>query len=362
MNRRIFARLVQDLSSEDFTKMESAANALSRLHDEADLPLIAGALQTGTPVVQRVMLWALQNYHIGDYTPYIPYLASGDANVREACQVLFMNGGRKAVAALDAASQSSDTAVQYAVAETLSTLRTPESERVLIRMLDAGDAGIRSAAAASLSVFRTAETADALCRHLTEPDTDTLSSMLYSLRDRELSSEQIAGVLPLISSPSEDIRTAAVYVLDAVTPDEAAHDESPRVRRAFAECTPSAALLEELCHDSDETVRSAAAGAAAKQHIDNAALFIPLLADTNPGVRRAAAEGLGNTTGDQVPAAIAALAQAIHDKRPGIRASAATALAAIRTPEAKAVLESVKEEKIPLLAGIIKNALAKFDE
>jgi len=201
-----------------------------------------------------------------------------------------------------------------------------------------------------------------LCAHLSDADEDVVLSLLYSLRDRELSTEQINHILPIISSSSADIRATCVHVLDAVTPDSVGVDQSPKVRRAFAERTESAEMLEKLCSDSDASVRAAAAGSAAKHHLAYIDLFIGMMADENPGVRRAAAEALGAVGTADASRAVPVLTEALHDKRPGIRVSAVNALAAIGGPEAKAALEAAQAEKIPLLSGIIKNALTKFEE
>ena len=66
MNAKTFARLVADLSSEDFAKVEDAANTICALRDANAYPLILEALGLGTALVQRVMLWALRNYELSD--------------------------------------------------------------------------------------------------------------------------------------------------------------------------------------------------------------------------------------------------------------------------------------------------------
>ena len=360
MNERTFTLLVGDLDSPDFSKMESAATMLSALRDESARPWIETALKTGNPLVQRVMLWALQNYQISDYSVYTSYLISPDTNVREACQVLFMAGGIAGVKALESAAKEKNADMQYAIASVLGLIRTPAAAFVLQSMLDAEDAGVRSGVASALSVYSDGGTTAALCAHLGDTDMDVVLSLLYSLRDRELSTKQIGLVMPLISSSSADIRAACVHVLDAVTPDAVGADASVKVRRAFAERTASATLLEKLCSDPDASVRTAAAGSAAKHHLAVIDLFISMMTDENPGVRRAAAEALGSVGTADAARAIPVLTEALHDKRPGIRVSAVNALASIGGPEAKAALEAAQAEKIPLLSGIIKNALTTF--
>ncbi|HJJ36232.1 MAG TPA: HEAT repeat domain-containing protein [Methanocorpusculum sp.] len=361
MNERTFTRLVGDLESPDFSKVESAATTLSALRDESARAWIDATLKTSSPLVQRVMLWALQNYQISDYAPYTAYLISPDANVREACQVLFMAGGIAGVKALESAAKNENAEMQYAIASVLGLIRTPAAAFVLQGMLDAEDAGVRSGVASALSAYSDGGTTAALCAHLGDAESDVVLSLLYSLRDRDLSTEQIGLVLPLIASPSAEIRAACVHVLDAVTPDTVGADASPKVRRAFAERTASAKLLEKLCSDPDASVRTAAAGSAAKHHLVFTDLFISMMADENPGVRRAAAEALGSVGSADAARAVPVLTEALHDKRPGIRVSAVNALASIGGPEAKAALEAAQAEKIPLLSGIIKNALTKFD-
>jgi len=153
MNERTFARLIGDLDSPDFSKVESAATTLSALRDEVARPWIDDALKTGTPLVQRVMLWALQNYQISDYIPYTTYLISPDSNVREACQVLFMAGGIAGVKALEVSAKTENAEMQYAIASVLGLIRTPAAAGVLQGMLDASDAGVRSGVASALSAY-----------------------------------------------------------------------------------------------------------------------------------------------------------------------------------------------------------------
>jgi len=362
MNERTFTRLLSDLDSPEFSKVESAATTLSALRDETARPWIEEYLRTGSPLVQRVMLWALQNYQISDYTPYTAYLISPDSNVREACQVLFMAGGIAGVNALEVSAKTDNAEMQYAVSAVLGLIRTPAAATVLHGMLDAPDAGVRVGVASSLSAYSDAGTTAALCAHLNDNNEEVVQALLSSLRDRELSTDQIVMVLPVLSSPSADIRAACVHVLDAVTPDTVGSDASPKVRRAFAERTESAKLLEKLCADSDAQVRAAAAGSAARQHLAFIDQFIGMMNDENPSVRRAATEALGAVGKADAARVVPVLADALHDKRPGIRVSAANALASIGGAKAKVALEAAQAEKIPLLSGIIKNALTKFDE
>ncbi|MCQ2377104.1 MAG: HEAT repeat domain-containing protein, partial [Methanocorpusculum sp.] len=212
MNERTFARLITDLESEDFAAAEAAANTLASLRDENVRPLMMNALETGSPLVQRVMLWALGNYEIPDYTPYLPYLTAKDSDVKEAAQVLFMTESPAAAAALEAAVHSPDAGLQYAAVETLGTLRTPAAEQSLITALDADDPGVRSLAASALSPFPSEKTTKALAAHVTDDD-EVRISVLFSLRKRFLSTEELNAVLPLASDKNPEVRTAAVYVL-----------------------------------------------------------------------------------------------------------------------------------------------------
>lgn len=361
MNERTFSRLIADLKSEDYTVVESAAVTLSSLRDENVRSLIDAVLSSESPVVQRVLLWTLRNYRIDDYESYLSYLVAADRSVREACNVLFMEGGKKAVDVLRTASSGSYE-MQYAVAETLSRIRSPESCQILTNMLASSkDTGVSMAVASSLSVFRSPESTDALCMKLVDAPDEVQVSLLFALRGRVLQSSHLAQIMPYLSSSSPDVRAAAVYVLDAVTPDFVVNDDSSKVRKAFAECTCSPSLLLRLCRDSDPSVRTAAATSSAKQQIASTDLFIAMMKDEYPGVRRAAVEALGSARGEDAEKAVVALKSALHDSRPGIRAAAANALASIGGSGAKAALESAGEEKIPFLSGIIKNALSKFD-
>ena len=357
MNERTFARLIADLESTDFVKVEAAANTIAALRDENIRPLLEKALRDGKPVVQRVMLWALRNYETDDYTPYLQYLLSEDSDVKEAAQVLFMAENPAAEIALDAALSAPDVRLQYASVETLGHLRTASAEASLISALSAKEAAVRSLAASALSPFPSEKTTEALIFCLSDEADEVRLSALFSLRRRPLSAEQLKSVLPPAEDAEPEIRAAAVYVLDAAAPDAAAADSDFRVRRAAAETTASPAVLEALCKDAEASVRTAAADAAAKRKLVFEETFISMLSDAHPGVRRAAAAALGNARGASAERAVDALAFALRDKKPGVRAACANALAQIGGEKAKAALEAASSVKNPILSGIMKNAL-----
>lgn len=360
MNERTFARLVSDLESPDFSKVQTAANTITSLRDENAYPLIMDALKNESSAVQRVMLWALQNYKDADYTNYLSFLTSEDSDVREAAQALFMDGGNSAEKALESAVHSADTTLQYAAVETLGNLRTPAAENMLIEALLAEDDSVRFLAASALSAYPSDAVTAALITSL-ECSTTALS-VLFSLRGRTLSSEELKAIYPFVSDADSAVRAAAVYVLDAAAPDSAADDEDAKVRRAAAETTASADVLKKLIHDKEAFVRSAAVESAAKQKLVLTDCFISLLSDEHPGVRRAAASALGNPGNTAAEKVITALKDALHDKKPGVRAAAANALADIATPQAKTVLEAALDEKNPFLSGIMKSALERLNK
>ncbi|HJJ30651.1 MAG TPA: HEAT repeat domain-containing protein [Methanocorpusculum sp.] len=360
MNERTFARLVSDLESSDFSIVQNAANTITSLRDENAYPLILDALKKESPAVQRVMLWALQNYKDTDYAEHLIYLTSSDTDVREAAQVLFMEGGKSAENALKSAVHSADAELQYAAVETLGHLRTEAAEKLLIESLSAENSSVRLLAASALSVYPSDAATAALLNSLGRDD--IVLSALFSLRGRVLSSEELSAVYPFASHADSAVRTAAVYVLDAAAPDSAADDSDAKVRRAAAETTASAAVLKKLMTDKEAFVRSAAVDSAAKQKLDVTDTFIRLLSDEHPGVRRAAAAALGNSGSAAPQTVIAALKDALHDKKPGVRAAAANALAEIATPDAKKVLEAALDEKNPFLSGIMKNALENLNK
>jgi HEAT repeat protein len=157
-----------------------------------------------------------------------------------------------------------------------------------------------------------------------------------------------------LTDEREDIRAAAVYVLDALTPGRLTADPSTYVRRALASVTAEVPVLTELCGDPDHSVRSAAAESVRKQKLNLEDTLLPLLSDSVPGVRRAAASALGNSKRpDVVPALICCLA----DPKPGIRAAAAASLGNIGGEPVIQALKEAANTSNPILAGIIKNAL-----
>ncbi|HJJ38538.1 MAG TPA: HEAT repeat domain-containing protein [Methanocorpusculum sp.] len=360
MNERTFTRLVSDLESSEFDKVQSAADTITSLRDENAYPLILDALKNGSPAVQRVMLWALQNYKDTDYSAYLSYLAFPDSDVREAAQALFMEGGNAAEKALASAVHSADVELQYAAVETLGHLRTDAAEKMLIEALSAKDSSVRLLAASALSAYPSDAATAALINAVS--DDEIALSVLFSLRGRKLSAEELRRVGPFASHADSAVRAAAVYVLDAAAPDSAADDSDAKVRRAAAETTASASVLKKLMNDKEAFVRSAAVDCAAKQKLAFTDCFIRLISDEQPGVRRAAASALGNCGDTDAETVIAALKEALRDKKPGVRAAAANALAEIATPEAKEALEAAASEKNPFLSGIMKNALENLNK
>jgi len=358
MNAKTFARLTADLSSDDFAKVEDAANTLCALRDANAYPLIVEALETGAPIVRRVMLWALRNYELPDYAQFIPYTASDDDDVREAAQVLFMEGGDAACKALVSSLSSDDLHLQYAAVETLGQMRSECAEKPLLLSLSASAPEIRELAAYSLARFAGDTVTDALLSCLQDEPAVCIAA-LSGLKGRALSSDALLSVMPLLSNADALVRASAVSVLDAAVPDSAAEDSDARVRRAAAEVTASPSILRQLLLDADSSVRTAAADAAGKRGMRMDEVLIPLLKDEMPGVRRAAAAALANADGDLV---IAALVDALHDPKPGIRAAAANSLGKIGGEQAKAALISASQVKNPILAGIIKNALSELEK
>ncbi len=357
MNEKTFARLLASLSSTDFAKVEEAANTLCALRDANAYPLILSALETGSPLVQRVMLWTLRNYELEDYALFLPYLMAEDADVCEAAQVLFMEGGDSACKTLVSVLSSEDFELQYAAVETLGQFRSPCAKLPLVESLDSPSPEVRILAAYSLSHFEGDDVVEALLSHLS--DAAVRTAALSSLRSRSLSSDALLSILPLLSDADESVRTAAVYVLDAIVPDSAADDAAGSVRRAVAEVSVSSSVLRKLCLDTDSSVRTAAIDAAGKQGIRMDEVLISLLHDEMPGVRRAAAAALGSSGGDEV---VAALIEALSDPKPGICAAAATSLGKIGGDAARAALVSASSSRNPILAGIIKNALSELEK
>lgn len=382
MNEKTFNRLVDSLSSSDFSKVEDAANTICALRDSNAYPMILSALESGSPLVQRVMLWAMRNYEHSSYSQFLKYLMAEDDDVREAAQVLFMEGKDAACKALISVLSSAwakaepelepeqepeldsepeldpELKLQYAVVETLGHFRSECAKTPLLASLSSSAPEIRELAIYSLSSYDSDDVTAALLSHLGDVTPVRVAS-LSALRGRPLSSDALLSVMPLLSDVDPTVRLGAVYVLDAVVPDSLAGDLDSRVRRAVAEVTESAEVLQRLCLDVDSSVRMAAADASGKRGVHMDEVLISLLQDENPGVRRAAATALSGSSGDVV---VDALSLALKDPKPGIRAAAATSLGKIGGAKAKAALMDAAKVKNPILAGIIKNALSAIEE
>ena len=78
------------------------------------------------------MLWALRNYAIADYAEFLPYVCSADDDVREAAQVLFMEGGDAVVSALVEALSDPKPGIRAAAANSLGKIGGPAAKEALI--------------------------------------------------------------------------------------------------------------------------------------------------------------------------------------------------------------------------------------
>ncbi len=356
MNEKTFAKFLLDLNSEDYAKVEEAANTISSLRDSNALPLILSALETGSPLVKRVMLWALQNYSSLDYSLFVSYLSSPDSDVREAAQVLFMVGKEKSVDVLaQIIHTSTDEKLICSVVETLGQYREEYVCSPLIYALTSPFTSVREVAAYALTVYRAPAVTDGLLLLLSDVP-QVVHAALMALRNRSFDENQINLIIPLTVHEDRAVRVAAVHVLDAHVPDSVANDVDPKVRRAVAETTATVDVIKKLCMDSDSSVRMAAVDSLQKHGINMDDMLISLLKDENPGVRRAAASALGKSSGDKV---ISALIEALSDVKPGVCATVASSLGKIGGEEAISALKKYENNRNPILSGIIKNALSE---
>ncbi|ABN07480.1 HEAT domain containing protein [Methanocorpusculum labreanum Z] len=354
MKKSAFDDLVAAVRSDDSARQESAANKICSLNDPVSLSHILSVLKEDDPLTQRVMLWALRNYSADlDYAQYLSYLSSEDLGVREAALMLFIDGGQSAVDTLVTGVSSPHMAIQYASVQALGQFRAPAAIPALISAASSSEQDIREIAVMSLGVYHDQMIVPTLISALSDLPEIRLAA-LSGLRGRQLTRDELSAVLNVLTDECEDIRAAAVYVLDALTPGSLTADSSPYVRRALASVTAEVPVLTELCCDSDHSVRSAAAESVRKQKLNLEDTLLPLLSDSVPGVRRAAASALGNSTRpDVVPALIACLS----DPKPGIRAAAAASLGNIGGEPVILALKEAANTNNPILAGIIKNAL-----
>ncbi|MDO5843702.1 MAG: HEAT repeat domain-containing protein [Methanocorpusculum sp.] len=359
MNEPAFRKLLRDIKSSDIAKVEDSANAVCALKDKDSLNLILKTLEEDdNPLVKRVMLWALRNYSTGlDYFKFLRYLADEDMGVREAALVLFMDGGKSAIDVLVNAVDSDDLNIRYSSVQALGQFRSPEALPALISAASSDNDEIREIAVMSVGVYADALVTPVLINALSDSG-DIALAALSGLKGRILKTEELKAVEKLLSNDRDDIRAACVYVLDAACPDKAGKDESSYVRRAFASVTASKNILAKLCSDADSSVRTSAADSIGRQKFSLDDVLIPMLKDEIPGVRRAAASALGNSSGENT---INALIECLSDVKPGIRAAAAASLGKIGGERAVSALKAAMKTKNPILAGIIKNALAQAE-
>lgn len=360
MNGSTFAKLVADIKSDDISSVESAANKICALKGKDSFNLILKTLEEDdNPLVKRVMLWTLRNYSKRlDYFEYLKYLSCDDLGVREAALVLFIEGDKPAADVLVKAAESDDSNLRYSSIQALGQFRSAHALPALITAASSDDKEIKEIAVMSLGVYDDACVTPVLVSALSNTD-DIATAALSGLKGRELSLDDLKEVEKLMSSENSEIRAACVYVLDACCPTSACEDESAGVRRAFASVTPSKECLAKLCGDLDTSVKTAAADSIAKQGYSMEDALIPLLKDEVPGVRRAAAAALANSSSERT---VVALTNCLSDPKPGIIAAAASSLGKIGGDEVVAALKSAMNTRNPILAGIIKNALVQAEE
>jgi len=359
MNEKTFERLLEDLKSDDYSKVEDAANTLCSLKDSTILSMIKGTLKTSdNPLIQRVLLLSLKNYENLDYQNYLPYLENENEDVKEAAQELFIAGKESAIPVLiRVISSSASEQLKSSVVFTLGQYHQKEVIVPLLSALNDSSVLVRIVAAYSLSSYEGEDVTCSLIEHLNDEDDEVKEEILYSLKGRELSVSQISEILPLLSHDSSHIRIAAINVLNVHVPDIMANDQDPKVRREVATVSVSASVLVKLCGDENASVRMASVETIHKNGLKMDELMISLTKDENPGVRRSAATALENSSGSTV---INALEVVLHDSKPGVSAAAAKALGKIGGEEAKRVLEGFKDSGNAILAGIIKEALSQI--
>jgi HEAT repeat protein len=351
-----FAACINSLRTGDTAEQETTANAIAGLRDISYLPLIEAHLGDGDPLVRRVMLWTLRNYAGRiSYPRFLSYLHDPDMMVREAALLLFMEGGTEASAVLASAVLSRDEGLQFAAIQALGQFRTPDAPPSLIRALQSANPDIREVAVLSLGVYPDDAVKSVLISVLSDVPAVRLAA-LHGLLHRSLSADDTAAVCSCLSSEDPEIRAAAVRLLGNACPDPVAGDASPVVRKAVASAVVRSAVLEQLCSDTDASVRTAAAESAGRSCSGMEDVLLPMLSDEVPGVRRAAVSALeGSPRPEVVPALIACL----KDPKPGVRAAAATALGNIGGEDAIVALKEAAECGNPVLHGIITNAIQK---
>lgn len=354
MKEPAFNKYVDELRSDDFAKIQDAANILCSSKDMKNLPSILANLEDENPIVRRVMLWSLRNYidHI-EYDDLIKYLMDEDMGVREAALAVLMDGGKPAIDKMLSYALSEDRNIQYAVVQALGQFRTPDAVEPLIKASESEDDEIRETAVMSLGIYADPVVQQILLKSLNDKP-DICLAALSGLKGRVLLSDEYKAVEKCLKSDRDDIRAAAVYVLDSSCPHNMSNDVSSYVRRAFASVTDSKSNLEKLCRDPEPSVRTAAADTIGKLKLKSEDVLLQMLNDEIPGVRRAAATSLKYSQRQDV---IPALIRCLSDKKPGIRAAAAASLGYIGGDDAISALKAAKSTRNPILAGIIKNAL-----
>lgn len=354
MKESAFSKYVNELRSDDIAIIQDAANTLCALKDMKNLPSILKNIDDDNPIVRRVMLWTLRNYINNlDFDNLIKYLMDEDMGVRDAALVLLMDGGKPAIDKMLTYALSEDRAIQYAVVQALGQFRTPDAVGPLVQASQSEDDEIREIAVMSLGIYADPVIRQILLKSLNDKP-DICLAALSGLKDRILLTDDYKLIEKCLKNDRDDIRAAAVYVLNSSCPLNISNDVSSYVRRAFASVTNSKSHLEKLCIDPEPSVRTAAADRIEKLKLKSEDILIKMLEDDVPGVRRAAASALKYSERKDV---ISALIKCLSDKKPGIRAAAAASLANIGGDDAISALKSAKSAGNPILAGIIKNAI-----
>jgi len=359
MNEKTFARFVDDLSSNDYAKVEDAANTLCALRDSNILPFIIKTLEEATqPLVQRVMLLTLCNYDNLDYCKFLPFLVNTEEDVKEAAQTLFLKGKKGGFSVLvNALQESDDVQLKCSIVSTLGQYHNDDVIVPLLSSLNDSSEVVRVVTLYSLASYRQPEITEAILCQLKDHNEEIVEEALFSLRGRDFSKNQLMLIAELLNNSNPDIRSAAVSVMDIHVPDKMVNDSEAKVRRSVAEVSLTSNVLSQLCRDENSSVRMAAIDSIAKNGFKMDDILIPLVHDENPGVRRSVATALGNSSEHEV---IQALIVLLNDSKPGVSAAAARSLCKIGGNEAKVALENFKNTNNPILSGIIKESLSQF--
>jgi len=321
--------LIKALRYEKVFVRREAADALGNIVDSRSVDPLITALKDSDRYVRKSAVEALGK--IGDsraIDPLITALKDSDKNVRKsAVEALGKTGDSRVIDPLITALKDSEWFVRESAAEALVKIGQPAVNPLLLVLMDS-DPHVRKSAVELLGKISDSKAIDPLIKVLKDSDRNVRESAAEALGKTtwKPSNDEISANYWIILKEFDkciDIGSSAVNPLLT-----ALKDSDPNVRKSAAEAlvkigSPAVNPLIAALKDSDKEVQKSVAEALGKIGQPAVNPLLSVLMDSDSHVRRFATEALGKI-GDSK--AIDPLITALNDSDRYVRESAAEAL------------------------------------